>query len=309
MSFVLKLEDLHAKKIMVFYRDYQQPNPNEHVRFFAQTSLVTVTLYHSGKVVFQGDDAKQEYDMWVQLLKLQVPEQTDKPTQKPLRASFKDYFYSSIGSDEVGKGDVFGPLIVCAVFLPRDKIEYVKGLGIKDSKQLSDERIRYIGRELINTLPYSVLTLHNEKYNELVRTGFNINKMMAYLHNRAILNVLQKINGSPEVITDQFVPEHLYFRYLHDEQKVYRNITFLTKAESHYASVAIASIIARYAFLRQFDDLSQESGFTLLKGAGKHVDDVVADIIIQKGEGYLSAYAKMNYKNIERAREIAKNRG
>ncbi|QMS85868.1 ribonuclease HIII [Candidatus Xianfuyuplasma coldseepsis] len=306
MSFVLALDDQQAQKIMIFYRDYQQDNPNEHVRFFAQTTVVTITLYHSGKLVFQGDDAKAEYDMWVQILQITDTQPQPQP-KKPLRASYNDYYYSSIGSDEVGKGDVFGPIVVCAAFLPKNKMDYIKGLGIKDSKQLSDERIRYIGRELINSIPYSVLTLHNEKYNELVRSGFNINKMMAYLHNRAILNVLKKINGSPEVITDQFVPEHLYYRYLHDERNVYKNVTFLTKAESHYASVAIASIIARYAFLRQFDELSKESGFTLLKGAGKQVDEVLADIIEQKGEGFLSSYAKMNYKNIERAREMAKS--
>lgn len=288
-------------RLMTFYQDYMQPNPSEHIRFFAKTDLVTITMYHSGKVMFQGEDAKQEYQMWESMLGISA---TEIPIPKP---TFTDYFYSSIGSDEVGTGDVFGPVTVCAAYLPVDMIDYVQGLGIDDSKKLTDEKILIIGEQLKNKIPYSLLTLHNEKYNELVRQGFNLNKMKAYMHNKAIIHVLKKINGTPEVIMDQFAEESLYFRYLASEQDVYQKITFLTKAESKYASVAIASIIARYAFLKHFDILSKETGYPLLKGAGAQVDVLLAKIIKEKGEGYLESFTKCNFKNIEKAKEILKN--
>lgn len=294
MNFVLTLTELDAKRVITFYQDYRATNPNEHVRFFAKTDVVTITLYHSGKLVFQGEDAEAEFGMWDSMLfGTPPPIQTKKPP-------FQDYFYPSIGSDEVGKGDVFGPVIICAAYLSLDNTERIKRLGIQDSKLISDDVIRNIGKELIDIVPYSVLTLHNEKYNELVRQGFNLNKMVAYLHNRAILNVYQKVNGTPEVFQDQFVEERLYYRYLADEQQVYRNVTFLTKAETKYASVAIASIIARYALLLQFDELSKESGYLLKKGAGAQVDDQLKTIIQEKGMGFLQTYAKTNYKNIAR---------
>jgi ribonuclease HIII len=299
MNFVLTVNDNDAKRIETFYQDYTSNVPNEHVRFFAKTDLVTVTLYHSGKLVFQGSEAQGEYDMWSAMLQIEPPPKT---ANEPI--SFNDYYYPSIGSDEVGTGDVFGPVVVCAAYLSKESISLVKGLGIKDSKQLHDDRIRVLGEQLINHVQYSVLTLHNEKYNELVRQGFNLNKMKAYLHNKAILNVLKKINGTPEVIQDQFAEEHLYYRYLMNEQQVYKNITFLTKAESKYASVAVASIIARYAFLQHFDLLSKQSGYTLLKGAGPKVDELLATIIDQKGEGYLSTFTKMNFKNITKAKQL-----
>jgi ribonuclease HIII len=298
MNFVLTVNETDARRVMTFYRDFKATNPNEHIRFFAKTDLVTITLYHSGKLVFQGQDANGEFDMWNSLLhnEASVPKH-----QKP---SFHDYFYPSIGSDEVGKGDVFGPVIICSAYLPLDKIEEIKRLGIQDSKLLSDEVILKIGKELIQLVPYSVLTLHNEKYNELVKRGYNLNKMVAYLHNRAILNVYQKINGTPEVFLDQFVEERLYFRYLAEERNVYRNITFLTKAETHYASVAIASIIARYALLRQFDQLSRDFGYDLRKGAGAPVDAVLRQITLEKGIGYLEPFTKMNYKNVTKLQNI-----
>lgn len=298
MNFVLSVNENEARRVMTFYRDFKASNPNEYIRFFAKTDLVTITLYHSGKLVFQGEDAQGEYDMWNAMLF----HETASPKQ--IKPSFHDYFYPSIGSDEVGKGDVFGPVIICSAYLPLDQVDVIKRLGIQDSKRLSDDKIRTIGKELIKLVPYSVLTLHNEKYNELVKRGYNLNKMVAYLHNRAILNVYKKINGSPDVFLDQFAEERLYYRYLAEERNVYRNITFLTKAESHYASVAIASIIARYALLQQFDQLSRDFGYELKKGAGAPVDKLLAQIVAEKGFGYLEPFAKMNYKNITKLQKL-----
>ena len=303
MNFVLTLNERDQSRLMTFYRDYRTTPPNEHVRFFAKTDLVSVTLYKSGKVMFQGHDAKEEFHMWEVMLGLETSD--DKQPNPPVK--FNDYFYPSIGSDEVGTGDVFGPVTVCAAYLGHDMVPFVRDLGIRDSKQLTDERILVLGEQLKDKVPYSLLTLHNEKYNELVRQGFNLNKMKAYLHNKAILHVLKKINGTPDVIQDQFVEEALYYRYLAEERQVYRKITFLTKAESRYASVAIASILARYAFLKHFEILQKESGYPLVKGAGEQVDRVLAAIIRDKGEGYLTGIAKCNFKNIDKARELLKN--
>lgn len=294
VNFVLTIAPPDVKRVVAFYRDYQAPTPNEHVRFFAKTDLVTITLYHSGKLVFQGEDAEGEYRMWESMIT------GEPPVATRVRPSFQDFYYSSIGSDEVGKGDVFGPVVICSAFLPIDAIPAVEALGIRDSKTLTDDTIRRLGPALIDLIPHSVLSLHNEKYNELVRQGYNLNKMLAHLHNRAITNVFKKVQGQPDVFLDQFVDERNYFRYLADADRVYRKITFLPKAESRYASVAIASILARYAFLRQMDALSHDSGYELKKGAGAPVDRLLRQIVAEQGPGFLPAYTKMNFKNVAR---------
>ncbi len=135
-----------------------------------------------------------------------------------------------------------------------------------------------------------------------------MNKIKAYLHNKAIINLHQKIFENPPVIMDQFAEEGLYFRYLSSETKIFKKIRFATKAESKYASVAIASIIARYAFLKHFDLLSNECGYNLLKGAGKQVDALASTILDEKGEAFLSQYAKMNFKTLNKAKELLKNK-
>ncbi len=302
MNFVLKLNDIDIKRVISFYQDYEKSNNNQYIRFFAKTDYLSVSVYTTGKVMFQGDDAEAEYNMWVIMLDYQGEAKPSKKVVKP--PSYKDYFYPSIGSDEVGTGDFFGPITVCAAYLSTEDVEYVKTLGINDSKKITDEKILVIGDQLKNRVKYSLLTLHNEKYNDLVKRGFNMNKIKAYLHNKAIINLLGKINGTPEVIIDQFAEEKLYFRYLSDESKVYRNVTLTTKAESKYASVAIGSIIARYAFLKHFENLQSESGYPLSKGANAKVDQVAARMIMDKGINFLNSYAKLNFRNLDKAKAI-----
>ncbi len=307
MNFVMKLTKNETLKIVKFYRDYASDSKNESVLFFAKTEFVAVTVYSSNKVMFQGEDAMAEYKMWVAMLNYIDDTPTKKPSTTKKIEQVQDYFLESIGSDEVGKGDFFGPLVVCAAYLDYRNLDFIKELGIDDSKKLTDEKILVLGEQLANKITYSLLTLHNEKFNDLTEKGYNLNKLNAYLHNKAILNLLAKLNTEPPVILDQFVNKNLYFNYLKDESDIYKDVIFKEKAESKQASVAIASIIARYAFLKHFDKISIDSGFDLLKGASKEVDLLTAKIIKAKGELFLRKYAKVNYKTLTKAKDMLKD--
>lgn len=307
MNFVMKLAKNETLKIVKFYRDYAADSKNESVLFFAKTEFVAVTVYSSNKVMFQGEDAEAEYKMWVAMLNYTEDSSTKKTSITKVKEKVQDYFLESIGSDEVGTGDFFGPITVCAAYLDYRNIDFVKSLGIDDSKKLTDDKILILGEQLTNKITFSLLTLHNEKFNDLTKQGYNLNKLKAYLHNKAIINLLGKLNSEPVVIMDQFAEKNLYFSYLKDEENVYRDIIFKTKGESKHASIAIASIIARYAFLKHFDKLSIDSGFKLLKGASKEVDLLAAKIIKAKGEQFLNKYAKLNYKTLVKAKDIVKD--
>lgn len=301
LNYVLKLDQKQMKQVIQFYQDYQAVSNNETVLFFAKTEFVSVTCYKSGKVMFQGTDAHPEFNMWNTILHLTET----KPTTPPKKVTSKsDYFLEAIGSDEVGTGDFFGPITVCAAYFEAKHQDFIKSLGVDDSKKLTDDKILVIGEQLKDKVAFSLLTLPNDKFNDLTSQGYNMNKIKAYLHNQAILHLLEKLGQTPLVIMDQFAAKELYFSYLKTEKKVFKDITFQTKAESAYACVAIASIIARYAFLKHFDRITQDSGYPLLKGASNKVDALTAKIISEKGEGFLYSYAKLNFKTLEKAKQL-----
>ncbi len=299
MNYVITLDVSSIKRLITFYQDYQANTKNTNVLFFAKTEFVSVTIYHSHKVMFQGQDALNEYNMWVKMLQLDV-----KVPPLKSKAKANDYFFPSIGSDEVGTGDYFGPVVVCAAYVQEKDVVFLQGLKINDSKVLTDEYIMKIGPMLKDKILYSMVALHNEKYNEMIEKGYNLNKLKAYLHNSAIRSLLAKINHKPQIIVDQFAEESLYYRYLNQEQDIIKGIIFTTKAESKYASVAVGSIIARYAFLQYFTLLQEKSGYELLKGASKKVDQQVANIIHEKGESYLRSFAKVHFVTTQKAKAI-----
>jgi ribonuclease HIII len=303
MNFVLKLNEIQSKRIMTFYRDYQSTTNNQSVLFFAKTEFVSVSVYTSYKVMFQGTDSEKEYMMWCTMLGI-TSEETPSVKKVESKKVSSDYFLSSIGSDEVGTGDFFGPIVVCAAYIKESDIPFLKSLKIDDSKKITDDRIRVIGQQLKDKITYSMLALHNEKFNEMTKKGYNMNKLKAYLHNTAIISLTQKLGFKTPVILDQFAESKLYFSYLKSEKEVFKDIIFTTKAESKYASVAVGSIIARYAFLQYFDILSEESGYDLLKGASNKVDQLVAKIIKEKGINYLNKIAKTNFVTIDKAKAL-----
>lgn len=214
--------------------------------------------------------------------------------------------FSTIGSDEVGTGDFFGPITVCAAYIDKNNLDKVRQLGLQDSKALTDKKICEIAEKLIQVIPYSVIALSNEKYNEVIKNN-NMNKIKARLHNHAILKLIEKIGFEPElVLIDEFASRENYLGYLANEPKVYRKFQSTTKAESKSLAVAAASIIARYAFIKKWDELSAMTGFNLQKGASHLVDEQAANILKTKGEKFLSTCAKMNFKTLDKAKALLK---
>ncbi|OXS60655.1 ribonuclease HIII [Bacillus sp. V-88] len=273
--------------------------------FVAKPSGCTVTAYKSGKVMFQGANGEGEASRWGS----SAPVKVKSPSKGTATLPENFANWSVIGSDEVGTGDFFGPITVVSAYVKKEQIPLMKELGVKDSKNLSDPQIISIARDLISTIPYSLLILHNPKYNEMQAKGMTQGKMKALLHNKAILNLLEKMAPEqPEgILIDQFVEKNTYFKHIAAQSKIQRErVYFSTKGESIHLAVAAASIIARYAFLKEMDKLSAKAGVEIPKGAGKHVDVAAAKIIKRKGIEELQSMTKWHFANSEKAMRLAK---
>lgn len=203
------------------------------------------------------------------------------------------------GSDEVGTGDYFGPVCVCATIVDENTLPIIRKLGIRDSKQLNDEDIRKIAPEVMKVIPYSLLILDNPRYNA-VHDQINLNAIKAMLHNKAYVNLAKKC-GLPEFrVVDQFAPERTYYSYLKNEAEVVKPIHFETKAEDKYPAVGAASVIARYAFLVKWDEMEKKYGMTFHKGGGAKADTSAKEFVEKYGFENLNEVAKLHFKNTEK---------
>ncbi len=131
-----------------------------------------------------------------------------------------------------------------------------------------------------------------------------MNKIKAILHNKVLYQLLNKDNYYYDmIVVDEFAKKFVYFSYLKEVKNVVRNITFTTKAEDKCLSVACASIISRYIFLKEMDKLSKGLGIELPKGASTKVDLIGKEIVKKYGESKLRSIAKINFKNTNKIKE------
>lgn len=311
-QFVIKVDNHLIDEMKNYYKNNLIDKVPQGAIFVAKTDDCTITGYKSGKVLFQGKNSMEEGEKWLGdiISTLDKKESKDRSTMlnpSPLPADFSNW--SIIGSDEVGTGDYFGPITVVATYVDKEQIPLLIKLGVKDSKNLSDDKIIQIAKKIKDIVTYSLLVLHNEKYNQLQKGGMSQGKMKALLHNQAIHHVLEKISPKkPDgILIDQFVKKELYFQYLEETNVRYKELAYFhTQAENLHVAVACASILARYAFIQHMDLLSQKAGFSIPKGAGTGVDEAAARLIKEKGSEVLPFFVKLHFANTKKAFNLLK---
>jgi len=202
-----------------------------------------------------------------------------------------------IGTDESGKGDYFGPLVIAGVFVEDAHHGVLRELGVRDSKSLSDNRVRDLAETLKQGYTHSLVAIGPEKYNELYAKLRNLNKILAWGHARVIENLLAEV-PSRQAITDQFGDRLFVVNAL---MKKGRTIELIQrpKAEEDLA-VAAASILARSEFLRRLHFLSQDWGLDLPKGSSPQAEEAGLKFVKLHGIEALSKAAKTHFKLTER---------
>ena len=281
----------------------------QYAKWQAKDGDTVITLYESGKVVFQGKDADLASDFWITTEKInsgKVDVKNSSTDSKTKKESFKDpkiYNSSSIGSDEVGTGDYFGPIVVTACFVDKKDIDKLEELGVKDSKKLTDSEIIKKVPEIIKLVNYESIILTNKEYNNYYSTDLNMNKIKAILHNKVLFKLKNKTKNYDYIIVDQFAEPYVYYNYLKGSENVVRDITFFTKGEDKHLAVACASLISRYIFIQEFDKLCKSIGINIPKGASEAVDKVGIEIVKKYGIDKLKEIAKLNFKNTEKIKE------
>lgn len=311
-TIVFKVSDNVKSKMIEFYKDRFLENHPPYSVFQVKEYDCVITLYESGKALFQGIGADIEASIWMEEERINnnrnIEAELDKEKQKheEKQEELKDDRFkgvSTIGSDEVGTGDYFGPLVVTASYVDKSKISLLYELGVRDSKKLNDDKIKAIGPTLIKEYPHVTYILNNSTYNKWGIT--NMNQVKAILHNRVLTELLKKANFSYKyIVVDQFCYPAMYFRHITKAKEVTRNITFTTHAEDKCLSVAVSSIISRYIFLEEMSKMRESLGINIPLGAGKSVDEAAAKVVKKFGNEKLKEVTKLNFKNTEKLKEF-----
>ena len=279
------------KEIQAFLEHYQSslaPSKNPYIRYFLRLPQATVSIYTSGKVLLQGEGAEK----YARFFGYQAVEETSGQN------------FPLIGTDEVGNGSYFGGLAVVASFVTPDQHDFLRKLGVGDSKTLTDQKIRQIAPILKEKIQHQALLLSPSKYNEVIGDRYNAVSVKVALHNQAIYLLLQKGAQPEKIVIDAFTSAKNYDKYLAQEANRFSNpISLEEKAEGKYLAVAVSSVIARDLFLENLENLGRELGYQLPSGAGTASDKVASQILQAYGMQGLSFCAKLHFKNTEKAKK------
>ncbi|NIM89722.1 MAG: ribonuclease HIII [Candidatus Aminicenantes bacterium] len=210
-----------------------------------------------------------------------------------------------IGTDESGKGDYFGPLVVAGMFLPEKQESVLRELGVRDCKKLSENRVRELSEVLKKGYRHSLVVIGPPKYNELYEKLRNLNRILAWAHARVIENILEEVDCSL-AITDQFGNKVSVQNALMKKGKTIELVQ-QTKAEEDLA-VAAASIMARAEFLKRLYFLSKDMGVDLPKGSSPLAEEAGVKLVELKGAQVLEIATKKHFKLTARILSVVKDK-
>lgn len=268
-----------------------EPATVPYARVAAKRPGFNVTLFTSAKLLVQGKGAAD----WVQfVLEPEILRAVVTGYDEVLKPG---HFEPHIGVDESGKGDLFGPLVIAAVYTDKPTAEAFREIGVRDSKTISgDARIAALAQQIrqITRGRFTVVAIGPRAYNRMYVKIANLNKLLAWGHARAIENVLEKVPDCPRALSDKFGPTRQIERALMEKGKRIR-LDQQTKAESDPA-VAAASILARDGFVNGLRRLGELAGFTLHKGVSAQVKEAGRRLLRDKGPAAFRDFAKCHFK-------------
>lgn len=266
---------------------------------------VVVKLYNNGTLFFQtGSDAALAWALGQFPKTLGLQGASGAPKSASVKSSVLTYPH--VGTDESGKGDYFGPLVVCGVLIPDEATcTELKQQGVRDGKTVTDTQIAQLSGLIHTILPENAISLwvrqptaYNAAIEKANAHGQKLNHVLACGHGTVISELAQHYPNTTTAMVDQFAQNTSLVTRAAAHAGCPPTVTIVqeTKAESHVA-VAAASIVARHVFLTSLADLGQPYDTTLPKGAGGRVNTIAKRIAQQHGVDTLKTLVKWHFKN------------
>lgn len=262
-----------------------------HAEFSVKGGGTVATLYSSGKLVIQGAEPETFLALYTDL---------DAPGPEPAKHAAEEgdtiarLDMPTVGCDETGKGDYFGPLVVAAVRLEPAQARALEEAGVMDSKKVTDLKSLKLAAAMREVIDHAIERLDPAEYNLTYPRYSGLNPMLADLHARAIEQVAQR---GDRVLIDQFATEQLMEEAVaHFAVDLDLRVEQAPRAERNVA-VAAASILARAEFLLALRQLSERHEVELRKGAGLPTDEAGVAYARRHGFEALDQVAKLHFKN------------
>lgn len=268
---------------------FKENSLDKNVESIFKTKNYKITIYKNGTLLMQGTQMENVLKM------INFNFKKNEIAKNDNEISLNK---NIIGSDEVGTGDFFGGITICAVYIPSENISEVEKYNLLDSKKYTNNQIKTLFNKIKNLIKYEIVELSPNEYNNLYNKYNNLNILKTYGHQTTINKLVKNTNlNNFTCVIDEFANLKKYKEYLKNLNINSTGYEYTTvKAESKFIEVAAASIVARYYFINQIENLSKESNILIPFGSNYSKTEPALKSLKNKKLNPQN-YLKLHFKN------------
>ena len=201
-----------------------------------------------------------------------------------------------LGIDEAGRGPVIGPMVIAGYCIEEEKIELLKSLGVKDSKELTRKQREDIYNEIIKL---------TDKYKYIIIGAKTIDyyvykNKLNYLEFENMIKIIEEIKPDKVIIDSPIVNTKKVIEYIKNNLKINVEIIAENKADKKYPVVSAASIIAKVIRDREIDKIKEKLNLDI--GSGYPSDEKTIEVL-KKDYDKIKDYVRESWMTIKKIRK------
>ncbi|HYU88082.1 MAG TPA: ribonuclease HII [Candidatus Bathyarchaeia archaeon] len=164
------------------------------------------------------------------------------------------------GVDDAGRGPVIGPLVIAGVIIEEAKLDRLKMLGVKDSKQLlASARIR-LSKEIPEVVDdFHVVELRAEELDRIVNRAPKFQRLNL-LEAKGMAQVIEKLKPELAYVDSSDTRTERFKNNILDCLSFTPRIVSEHKADVNYPVVSAASIMAKVHRDTRIEEIKKEYG-------------------------------------------------
>lgn len=156
-----------------------------------------------------------------------------------------------IGVDEAGRGSLISDLVVSLVAVTHDKIDTLRSIGVKDSKELSPRKRSELAEQILSISSIAVISYISPSYIDraVSNNGLNMLETRVLINIfRAVRPLLEHLNTRLKIYVDEVKGYDTFIERFLKKMFGEKLVLFLmeSRADKKYPVVSAASIVAKY---------------------------------------------------------------
>ena len=202
-----------------------------------------------------------------------------------------------LGIDEAGRGPVIGPMVIAGYCIEEEKIDLLKSLGVKDSKELTRKQREEIYNDIIKlTDKYKYIIIDPKTIDYYVYKN-----KLNYLEFKNMIKIIEEIKPDKVIIDSPIVNTKKVIEYIKNNLKTNVEIIAENRADKNYPVVSAASIIAKVIRDREIDKIKEKINIDF--GSGYPSDEKTIKAL-KEDYDKIKDYIRESWMTIKRIRGI-----